>query len=324
MAVVGVAVLSVSTISASPAAAGDEPGNEARPLAGTGLDVLRGDDAVDELQDSGTLDDVAAEAGFEPTDLVEELIDDPSLFLTDGGLLGYVDSQPLQADVAQASALTTQAVPADVFALSSRPTASRVIYLDFNGHVTNDPAWGPSPIVSSAFDLDGSPDTFSSAERAAIFEIWQRVTEDYAPFDVNVTTADPGVEALRRTGTIDVTFGQRVVISPTNWYAPASSCGTGQSCTLGIALVGVFDRNPTPRRSCSPPACRPGRSPRPRRTRPVTPSASTTTRRHPRPTTTATACGRRSWVVGRIRRARSRNGRRASTPAPTTCRTIST
>ncbi len=82
------------------------------------------------------------------------------------------------------------------------------------------------------------------AERAAIFEIWQRVTEDYVPFDVNVTTADPGVEALRRTGTIDVAYGQRVVISPTNWYAPASSCALpGQSCTLGIALVGVFDRN---------------------------------------------------------------------------------
>ena len=83
-----------------------------------------------------------------------------------------------------------------------------------------------------------------ATERAAIFEIWQRVTEDYAPFDVNVTTVDPGVEALRRTGTIDVAFGQRVVISPTNWYAPASSCTVpGQSCTLGIALVGVFDRN---------------------------------------------------------------------------------
>ena len=204
----------------------------------------RDEPAVEELQESGTLDEVASEAGLEPTDLVEELIDDPSLFLTDHGQLGYVDALTLPANVEQPSELTTQAVPADVFALNSRPTASRVIYLDFNGHVTNDPAWGSSTIVSSGFDLDGSPSTFSTAERAAIFEIWQRVTEDYLPFDVNVTTADPGVEALRRTGTLDATFGQRVVIGPTNWYAPQSNCRLpGQSCTLGITLVGVFDRN---------------------------------------------------------------------------------
>ncbi len=243
-AVIGVAVLCVSTVDAPPtvAAVADEPVDVA-PLEGITLDVLQGEAAVEELRESGTLDDVAAEAGFEPNDLVEELIDDPSLFLTDAGLLGYADAQTLQANVGQASALTTQAVPADVFALSSRPTATRVIYLDFNGHVTNDAAWSPSPIESGAFDLDGSPDTFSTAERGAIFEIWQRVTEDFVPYDVNVTTADPGVEALRRTSTIDAAFGQRVVISPTNWYAPESSCGPGQSCTLGIALVGVFDRN---------------------------------------------------------------------------------
>jgi Metallo-peptidase family M12 len=256
--VLGIVVLGVSIVDGSPAMATDEPSPvdtvasvpsdmdppENTTLDGTTLDVLQGEAAVAELEDSGMLDDVAAEAGFESTELVEELIDDPSLFLTDIGQLGYVDALTSQVDGGQVAALTTQAVPADVFALNSRPTASRVIYLDFNGHVTNDRSWGTSTIVSSEFDLDGTPGTFTTAERAAIFEIWQRVTEDYLPFDVNVTTADPGVEALRRTGTIDTTFGQRVVISPTNWYAPESNCGVaGQTCTLGIALVGVFDSN---------------------------------------------------------------------------------
>ena len=166
-AVIGVAVLCVSAVNGSAVVAGgSEPGAteqvEEDPLVETSLDVLQGEAAVEELQESGTLDDVADEVGFEPTDLVDELIDDPSLFLTDAGMLGYVETQPLQASLVQVSELTTQTVPADVFALSSRPTASRVIYLDFNGHGTNDPAWGPSPIVSGAFDVDGSPDTFSS------------------------------------------------------------------------------------------------------------------------------------------------------------------
>ena len=255
----GVIVLGVSIVDGSPAAAtGERPSpvetvpsvsSDVDPLEDAAaddvaLEMLQGEAAVAELQEAGTLDDVAADAGFEPTELVEELIDDPSLFLTDIGQLGYVDALTSPAGVGQVAELTTQAIPADVFALNSRPTASRVIYLDFNGHVTNDRAWGTSTIVSSEFDLDGSPGIFTTAERAAIFEIWQRVTEDYLPFDVNVTTADPGVEDLRRTSTVDTTFGQRVVISPTNWYAPESNCGApGQSCTLGIALVGVFDRN---------------------------------------------------------------------------------
>jgi PKD repeat protein len=127
----------------------------------------------------------------------------------------------------------------DAFALHSFPGASRVIYLDFNGHTTSGTQWnssmtGGAPIVSQPFDLDGSPSTFNATERAIIQGIWQRVAEDYAPFAIDVTTQDPGVEALRRTDSNDVAYGVRVVISPTNWY----NSGAG-----GVGYIGSFNWN---------------------------------------------------------------------------------
>ena len=204
------------------------------PLEGADLDVLQGDEAVAELVSSGELDAVAAEAGVAPGQLIDELVDDPSLFLTDDGSLGYAEAMPL-TDTVQASSLTSVPLGVNVFALGSKPTSPRVIYLDFDGHLSTDAAWaaaGAPPIIASApFDVDGTPG-FSPAEQALIFEVWQRVSEDYLPFDVNVTTVDPGVEALRRTGPTDTSYGQRVVISPSNWVGVN---------TLGIALLDSFD-----------------------------------------------------------------------------------
>jgi hypothetical protein len=202
-----------------------------------GLDVLQGQDAVDELQGTGTLDEVAGDAGMASNELTEQLIDDPAMFLTDGGMLGYADALPGDVTPAAVSAELTVPPGVDVTALSSRPSSSRVIYLDFDGQTTSDSAWvsagAPSIIDSAPFDLDGVCG-LSANELAVIYEVWQRVAEDYLPFDVNVTTIDPGVEGLRRTSASDQAYGQRMVISPTNW------AGSG---VLGIALLGVFDSN---------------------------------------------------------------------------------
>jgi len=78
----------------------------------------------------------------------------------------------------------------------SKPGASRVILLDFDGHVVTGTAWnsgqGSSPTYNALpFDTDGTPSSFSSAEQTAIQLVWQRVAEDYAPFDVDVTTEQP-------------------------------------------------------------------------------------------------------------------------------------
>jgi hypothetical protein len=50
----------------------------------------------------------------------------------------------------------------------------------------------------AAWTTDADAPTISAAEHDAIQYIYQTVAEDYAPFDVNVTTQDPGTAALNR------------------------------------------------------------------------------------------------------------------------------
>ena len=124
---------------------------------------------------------------------------------SDGSVL-YVDPAPIPcvdlpcedpADPAaeQADGMLLAAVAAvdDAFALHSRPGAPNVVYLDFDGHTITGTAWNSSvaTLYAKAFDLDGKTATFSDAERAAIAEIWHRVAEDFAPFDIDVTTEAP-------------------------------------------------------------------------------------------------------------------------------------
>lgn len=114
--------------------------------------------------------------------------------------------------------------PPSVPALSSRAGAAATLYLDFNGHVERQ--WGKHTNVSTpAYDTDGNPANFSASELSAIREIWARVSEDYAPFNINVTTVAPATIADR--------VSVRVVIggSHSDWYG--SSAG-------GIAYAGGF------------------------------------------------------------------------------------
>jgi len=122
----------------------------------------------------------------------------------------------------------------ETFRLHSNPGASKVIYLDFDGHTTTGTNWNISygdPIVTPAYDFDGNVSSFSTAELQEIQDAWDLVSEDYRPFDVDVTTQDPGVEALRNTGAGDTAWGVRVVIGENTWYGPAG----------GVAYVGSFD-----------------------------------------------------------------------------------
>lgn len=125
------------------------------------------------------------------------------------------------------------------FLLHSLPSATKTIYLDFDGHVTTGTYWNSTfnngqPIVTPAFSLDADSQ-FSSLELERIQYIWQRVAEDFLPFEVNVTTQDPGVEALRKVGTTDTAWGIRVAIGgrSSDWYKSAQEAG-------GVAYVDSF------------------------------------------------------------------------------------
>ncbi|OUS11485.1 hypothetical protein A9Q89_08365 [Gammaproteobacteria bacterium 53_120_T64] len=82
----------------------------------------------------------------------------------------------------------------NVFALHSKPGASKVFILDFDGHVISGTAWNNGAEASysaTPFDTDGNFNNVSDAERAAIHEIWHRIAEDFAPFDIDITTEEP-------------------------------------------------------------------------------------------------------------------------------------
>lgn len=140
---------------------------------------------------------------------------------------------------AVADPLTPDAPLSDTFLLNSNPGATHTIYLDFNGDTTSGTIWNTNfnrgrDIVTPAYDFTGDAG-FSDAELQRIQDIWKRVAEDFAPFDVNVTTQDPGSDALINSGGNDTTWGVRVVIGGSgNWYA--SNVG-------GVAYVGSFNWN---------------------------------------------------------------------------------
>jgi hypothetical protein len=131
---------------------------------------------------------------------------------------------------------TTASYPqSQTFLLHSRPSASRKIYLDFTGHTTAGTAWNgawnnPS-FTTPPFTLDADTTTFNAAEHAAIQTVWRQMAEDFAQFDVDVTTEDPGSAGLLRTSAGDTAYGMRVIFGPDQ-----NATGAG-----GVAYVGSFD-----------------------------------------------------------------------------------
>ena len=159
----------------------------------------------------------------------------------DGRALYVCQAMPIQVGPDTTPYTSTALYPlTQTFLLHSRPGAAKVIYLDFTGNVTTGTSWNSTyaagaDITTPAFDTDGSPTTFSASEQAVIQEVWKRISEDYAPWDIDVTTADPGLEAIRRTSASDTSYGVRCVIggSSTQWLGAAAG---------GVAYIGSFGR----------------------------------------------------------------------------------
>ncbi len=121
------------------------------------------------------------------------------------------------------------------FLLHSRPGSKRVIYLDFDGHKTTGTVWNKyvkKSMMTPPYTSDDGAE-FSESDLANIELIWSIVAEDFAPFNVDVTTQNPGIEALRKKGSSDGAYGIRVCIggSSMDWLEfPAG----------GVALLNSF------------------------------------------------------------------------------------
>ncbi|MBR0225470.1 MAG: fibronectin type III domain-containing protein, partial [Thermoguttaceae bacterium] len=128
-----------------------------------------------------------------------------------------------------------------VFNLNSKPGSNHTIYLDFTGHTTTGTLWnsqsGVATITTPAYDVDGNTSSFSNQELRNIYEIWLRVSEDYMPFDVNVTTKEPSSDLLVKSSTSDAKFGVRVCIGGSNedWYR-----GWKSDSPVGVAFPDSF------------------------------------------------------------------------------------
>ncbi|MDR1383866.1 MAG: hypothetical protein LBJ67_08495, partial [Planctomycetaceae bacterium] len=144
-----------------------------------------------------------------------------------------------EADVSAAPPYSLE----ETFLLHSNPDAHHVIYLDFNGHTTTGTEWNNSynysnPISTPAYSFEGDLSSFSNAEKERIQYIWQRVAEDFAPFNVDVTTEEPDISHLIKTSTTydaDGYWGIRVVIGgSSSWLRESAG---------GVAYLGSFNWN---------------------------------------------------------------------------------
>jgi len=100
--------------------------------------------------------------------------------------------------------------------LNSLPGAVATIFLDFDGQYVNSSVW------NSAMPISCAPSGMTDAQ---ITEAFYRVSEDYRPFVINITTDSTVFLAA------PLTSRMRVIITPTSSWCP----GVG-----GVAYVGSF------------------------------------------------------------------------------------
>jgi PKD repeat protein len=222
---------------ANPAARRAHPAKPAFPQMTLRENRSQGQRAIELLGDR--LPEVAAWYGKSPDELRALLLADRLLRVDGRGRLFVEDEleAPLPASTpAEDSVLSGNLLPLDqTFLLHSRPGARRTIYLNFKGATLQGTAWNgsTSSITALPYDVDGLPYSFSTAELQRIQGIWQRVAEDFAPFDVNVTTEEPPADVLLRSSSTDQVFGTTVLITNNNGVY-SCSCG-------GVAYLSVFD-----------------------------------------------------------------------------------
>lgn len=104
-------------------------------------------------------------------------------------------------------------------ALSSYPSAKATIFLDFDGHLVQSSIWnGGNPLVCAA----------SGFNDAQINEVFNRVSEDYRPFNINITTDS--------TVFLSAPLAQRIriiVTTTSNWYPNVGGVAYTRSFTWG-------------------------------------------------------------------------------------------
>lgn len=131
--------------------------------------------------------------------------------VTPEGELLYVDPAPELLGEPEIALPYFDLTLESTFELHSKLNATNTIYLDFDGedlsvgrywNYIHSSKWVPVMIAQPYDVLNNGPE-FSHRELEYIYTIWQRVSEDYAPFDVDITTERP--ESLLGKGHVLIT-----------------------------------------------------------------------------------------------------------------------
>lgn len=147
-------------------------------------------------------------------------------FTVNPTVVAEAEPEPVIAEVAVA----VSPFPASLI-FHSKPGAPNVLYLNFTGENVTGTSWnsgGRTVIPAVAFSTDSDFSTFSDSEQTAIKRVWQRVSEDYAPFNIDVTTERPA------------TFGTRTAHALITRSTDANGVNNPSSGAGGVAYVNVF------------------------------------------------------------------------------------
>jgi hypothetical protein len=173
-------------------------GDIAAPIPG----AVNGSAAIEAL--GGELGRRVSERGGSPEEYAALLASDESAWISDEGQLMFVDvvEHDLDADgnpIPDEVPTPTGPAPTPLSVLPngmpvhhSKPGAPWTIYLDFDGESSfSSSDWRIFNRRITGLTMDADPSTFNLDEQALISRMWGRTAEDWAPFDVDVTTERP-------------------------------------------------------------------------------------------------------------------------------------
>lgn len=122
--------------------------------------------------------------------------------------------------------------------LQSLPESAHTLFLDFDGAELQGTGWNSaarSSTVTATAALSATP---TVTETSDIASIWSAVAAAFRPYDINVTTQDPGQDKLLRSSVDDTEYGVRAIITaaPPSTFMPDATQG------LGFAFMNGFER----------------------------------------------------------------------------------
>ena len=185
--------------------------------------------------------ELAAQRTGETVDELKQLERSDEIKVSESGFVMHVDP------AAETAPMSTKGLPAAPEGAQvpgnpddgSRPGADVTVYLDFEGETLEGTHWNdavyegdPPTLVREAIptlNFEGA----AAADTAFVEEVWAAVAEDYAPFDVNVTIAEPKDDDLYKTSADDDKYGSHVIITDSYDETLPEAAGTGGLAWLG-------------------------------------------------------------------------------------------